>query len=234
MVTTASGCYSVLGLQSGASADEIRKAYLRRARETHPDKGGSEDEFRSIVEAFEALTSQPSASPSTLSKCSGGYPDVSKAQTETRSPPGRSFSLSEISELARQLRGEISREAREKREARRSRAETNLEKARASADAAREKEAGQRLQQALRLQRRHTMPEGIALHTPVGSGRAEFCAIVSIDDEEVVGPPRRSITEAENDLKKLRRTQGRFGDDGVLKALAQLERKALAEKTMWK
>jgi molecular chaperone DnaJ len=48
--------YEVLGIQKGASADEIKKAFRRKAVELHPDKqGGDEDKFKEINEAYEVL-----------------------------------------------------------------------------------------------------------------------------------------------------------------------------------
>jgi DnaJ-class molecular chaperone len=50
-----SDLYSDLELQRGASADDARKAYLKLSRKYHPDKGGSEDKFKSIQRAYEVL-----------------------------------------------------------------------------------------------------------------------------------------------------------------------------------
>ena len=47
-----------LGLRKGATAEEIKKAYKRLAREHHPDKGGDSNEFIKIHDAYESL-SQP-------------------------------------------------------------------------------------------------------------------------------------------------------------------------------
>ncbi|KAH9479515.1 Chaperone protein DnaJ [Psilocybe cubensis] len=57
--------YEVLGIESDASNDEIRKAYHKRALQTHPDKldpnasesdkQHAEEEFRKVYEAFEVL-----------------------------------------------------------------------------------------------------------------------------------------------------------------------------------
>lgn len=51
--------YEVLGLQKGASEDDIKRAYKRLASKHHPDKNqGSkeaEEKFKEINEAYEVL-----------------------------------------------------------------------------------------------------------------------------------------------------------------------------------
>ncbi len=52
--------YEVLGLSKGASSDEIKKAYRKLAVKHHPDKNpddkASEEKFKEIGEAYEALS----------------------------------------------------------------------------------------------------------------------------------------------------------------------------------
>lgn len=48
--------YSTLGLQRGASDDEIKKAYRKLAMKHHPDRGGDQNKFKEISTAYEALS----------------------------------------------------------------------------------------------------------------------------------------------------------------------------------
>jgi molecular chaperone DnaJ len=47
--------YEVLGVGKVASADEIKKAFRKLAIENHPDRGGNEEKFKEINEAYEVL-----------------------------------------------------------------------------------------------------------------------------------------------------------------------------------
>lgn len=48
--------HDTLGVSPSATPDEIRKAYLKRAVQTHPDKGGNEEEFKGVQNAWERLS----------------------------------------------------------------------------------------------------------------------------------------------------------------------------------
>jgi len=51
--------YEVLGLQKGASAEDVKKAFRKLAFQYHPDRNkepGSEEKFKEISEAYAVLS----------------------------------------------------------------------------------------------------------------------------------------------------------------------------------
>ncbi|MFH1188032.1 MAG: molecular chaperone DnaJ [bacterium] len=48
--------YKILGIEKGASQDEVKKAYRKKAHQHHPDKGGGDEaRFKEINEAYQVL-----------------------------------------------------------------------------------------------------------------------------------------------------------------------------------
>jgi molecular chaperone DnaJ len=48
--------HDILGVKPNVTEEELKKAYRKKAIETHPDKGGNEEDFKKITEAYEILT----------------------------------------------------------------------------------------------------------------------------------------------------------------------------------
>jgi DnaJ homolog subfamily C member 7 len=48
--------YDILGLMKDATEVEVKKAYKRAALEHHPDKGGSDEMFQIVAEAYQFLS----------------------------------------------------------------------------------------------------------------------------------------------------------------------------------
>jgi DnaJ domain len=51
--------WSVLGLQPGARAADVKRAFQKKALETHPDQGGESAQFRAVLRAYERLSGKP-------------------------------------------------------------------------------------------------------------------------------------------------------------------------------
>jgi DnaJ family protein A protein 2 len=51
-----SSLYELLGVERTADADTIKKAYRRKALTEHPDKGGDEEKFKKLNEAYNVLS----------------------------------------------------------------------------------------------------------------------------------------------------------------------------------
>jgi molecular chaperone DnaJ len=47
--------YSILGVNRSATTEDIKRAYRKLAHEHHPDKGGKEEKFKEINEAYQVL-----------------------------------------------------------------------------------------------------------------------------------------------------------------------------------
>ncbi len=50
--------YRLLGIKRGASKAEVRKAYRRKAKVSHPDKGGSAEAFSALATAHDVLSDE--------------------------------------------------------------------------------------------------------------------------------------------------------------------------------
>lgn len=48
--------YSILGVEKSASGDDIKRAYRKMAHQHHPDKGGDQEKFKEINEAYQVLS----------------------------------------------------------------------------------------------------------------------------------------------------------------------------------
>ncbi|QLD87369.1 DnaJ domain-containing protein [Natronomonas halophila] len=48
--------YRRLGLDPGADEATVKRAYREKVKEVHPDRGGDEETFKKVTEAYETLT----------------------------------------------------------------------------------------------------------------------------------------------------------------------------------
>lgn len=50
--------YDDLAIDEKATPDQIKKAFRKKAKQTHPDNGGKSDEFRAIAKAYNILSDE--------------------------------------------------------------------------------------------------------------------------------------------------------------------------------
>ena len=48
--------YSILGVSKDCTQDEIKKSFKKLALKHHPDKGGNDEKFKEIQQAYECLS----------------------------------------------------------------------------------------------------------------------------------------------------------------------------------
>ena len=71
--------YNTLGLRNTATAKEIKLAYYKISKEVHPDKGGDEDKFKKITDAYKVLSSVKDRSEfDTKSKFGSKYDELTE------------------------------------------------------------------------------------------------------------------------------------------------------------
>ena len=50
--------YRILGISENANLNQIKKAYRKLALKHHPDRGGDENKFKELSEAYEVLSDE--------------------------------------------------------------------------------------------------------------------------------------------------------------------------------
>jgi hypothetical protein len=90
--------YSVLGVDRDAGQEEIRRAYYAKARQLHPDLGGSSEAMKALNEAYEEL--RESLCPSDGHRIR----ESSQSESVLRSASASVFQAALMSPFARDLR----------------------------------------------------------------------------------------------------------------------------------
>jgi len=47
--------YQILGVSEGISQEDLKKTYRKLSKQHHPDRGGDENKFKEISEAYDTL-----------------------------------------------------------------------------------------------------------------------------------------------------------------------------------
>ena len=75
---------SILGVDKNASEDEIKKAYRKLAQQHHPDKGGDEEKFKEIKEAYEKITQPQPENMFTRGRNQQGFTEMDEILRQMR------------------------------------------------------------------------------------------------------------------------------------------------------
>lgn len=106
--------YEVLGIAPSASGDELRRAYRRRLRETHPDTGGSPARFHAVQAAWEVLGDPDARSAYDRGTSAGSSRSGSARPTGSSSWAARAAAPSTASSLKARSYGHPGGQARER------------------------------------------------------------------------------------------------------------------------
>jgi curved DNA-binding protein CbpA len=99
--------YDVLGLDADADEAEIERAYRRRVKEAHPDRGGSAEEFQRVREAYDAVVSGEAVAAAD-EPASGDAADGDRPRAGT-SPPAGNGSRPDAADRAAAAAGDSNR-----------------------------------------------------------------------------------------------------------------------------
>jgi molecular chaperone DnaJ len=106
--------YEVLGVAPSVSGDELRRAYRRRLRETHPDTGGSSARFHAVQAAWEVLGDPASRSAYDRGTRAGSVGSGSARPTGSATWAARAAAPSTASSLKARSYGHPGGQARER------------------------------------------------------------------------------------------------------------------------
>ena len=95
--------YKVLGLEKTATQEQIAKAYRAKARKTHPDMGGSQEDFLEVQKAYDTLSDE--------SKKAAFDRRQSGDQRGSTEAPGADYTWEEAYETINDIRRKMAAEA---------------------------------------------------------------------------------------------------------------------------
>jgi hypothetical protein len=83
--------YEILGVAKGCTRQEVREAFLVKARSAHPDHGGDDASFAQLRGAYEQILAQLNGSPGATSQRAAGTfrDDLAPSQADRSVAPER-------------------------------------------------------------------------------------------------------------------------------------------------